>query len=150
MHVVDVALLLVHVAARRSIIMAERLGGRDGAGTASAAEMEGQGEEVTPAGMSVKSKVHEYGGGAFAAHGKMLVFCNQSDQRVYKQVLQGTTLSCVVLYTALQYCTVLYCGVLFCVALCEVLLLEFDQVSCWSCWPQPLHYQSCNARRLPS
>lgn len=53
-------------------------------------------QELTPAGISVKSKVHEYGGGAFAVCGDTLVFCNQSDQRVYKQILSGTVVQYLV------------------------------------------------------
>lgn len=40
-------------------------------------------EDMTPAPYSVQSKVHEYGGGAFAVHGETAWFVNKHDQRVY-------------------------------------------------------------------
>lgn len=40
-------------------------------------------EDVTPEPYSVQSKVHEYGGGAFAVDGKTAWFVNRNDQRVY-------------------------------------------------------------------
>jgi dipeptidyl aminopeptidase/acylaminoacyl peptidase len=42
-------------------------------------------EDLTPAGFNVRSRVHEYGGGAFTAHGGALFFVNDSDQRVWRQ-----------------------------------------------------------------
>ncbi len=45
-------------------------------------------EEVTPAGFNVRTRVHEYGGGAWALAGDGLVlFANFADQRLYAQRL---------------------------------------------------------------
>jgi dipeptidyl aminopeptidase/acylaminoacyl peptidase len=41
--------------------------------------------EITPAGFNVRTKVHEYGGGAFAVHHGAIFFSNFSDQRLYRQ-----------------------------------------------------------------
>jgi dipeptidyl aminopeptidase/acylaminoacyl peptidase len=45
----------------------------------------GQRAELTPAGFNVRTRVHEYGGGALATHGSTLFFSNFSDQRLYRQ-----------------------------------------------------------------
>ncbi len=48
----------------------------------------GQPEDVTPAGFNVRSRVHEYGGGAWTLVGDDLVlFSNFADQRLYRQRL---------------------------------------------------------------
>jgi dipeptidyl aminopeptidase/acylaminoacyl peptidase len=39
--------------------------------------------EVLPAGFSVRTRVHEYGGMAFARAGRTLLFANDADQRLY-------------------------------------------------------------------
>jgi dipeptidyl aminopeptidase/acylaminoacyl peptidase len=41
--------------------------------------------DMTPAPFSVRSRVHEYGGGAFAVDGGVIWFCNDKDQRLYRQ-----------------------------------------------------------------
>lgn len=41
--------------------------------------------EWTPTEFNVRSKVHEYGGGAFFVHAGVVYFSNFSDQRIYKQ-----------------------------------------------------------------
>jgi dipeptidyl aminopeptidase/acylaminoacyl peptidase len=46
-------------------------------------------EDITPAGFSVRTVVHEYGGGAFAVKGDNIVFSNYADQRLYKQSIRG-------------------------------------------------------------
>lgn len=48
-------------------------------------------EDITPAGFSVRTVVHEYGGGAFAVKGDNIVFSNYADQRLYKQSIKGGT-----------------------------------------------------------
>lgn len=42
-------------------------------------------EEVTPPGFSVRSRVHEYGGGAYTVHRNTAYFSNFSDHRLYRQ-----------------------------------------------------------------
>jgi len=46
---------------------------------------DGDTTDVTPSGFSARSRVHEYGGGAYAVHGATVYFTNQADQRVYRQ-----------------------------------------------------------------
>jgi dipeptidyl aminopeptidase/acylaminoacyl peptidase len=45
---------------------------------------DGPAEEIVPAPFSVRSRVHEYGGGAFAVASGLVIFCNDSDQRLYR------------------------------------------------------------------
>src|SRR3989338_10115471 len=46
-------------------------------------DAEGKETELTPIGMSVRTRVHEYGGGAFAASKGTVYFVNDKDQRIY-------------------------------------------------------------------
>src|SRR5882724_8778803 len=47
----------------------------------------GEIEEVTPDGVNVRSRAHEYGGGAWTLAGPELVlYCDFADQRLYRQV----------------------------------------------------------------
>lgn len=46
---------------------------------------DGTRRDLTPAGCNVRSRVHEYGGGAFCVAGDWLCFCNDADQRIYRQ-----------------------------------------------------------------
>ena len=41
--------------------------------------------DVTPPGFNVRSRVHEYGGGAYAVHRGTVFFSNFTDQRIYQQ-----------------------------------------------------------------
>ncbi|HEX6506690.1 MAG TPA: prolyl oligopeptidase family serine peptidase [Chloroflexota bacterium] len=43
-------------------------------------------EDVTPPGFNVRSRVHEYGGGAYAVHEGVIYFSNFADNRLYRQV----------------------------------------------------------------
>ncbi|MDF9617372.1 S9 family peptidase [Pseudomonas entomophila] len=45
---------------------------------------------LTPDGFSVRSRVYEYGGGSFCLAGDAVVFVNEKDQQVYRQVLDGS------------------------------------------------------------
>ncbi|MGB8924482.1 MAG: S9 family peptidase [Pseudomonas sp.] len=44
---------------------------------------------LTPAGFSVRSRVYEYGGGAFCLTPEGVVFVNEADQQLYRQTLEG-------------------------------------------------------------
>ena len=41
--------------------------------------------DVTPAGFNVRTRVHEYGGGAYTVHDGTIYFSNFADQRIYRQ-----------------------------------------------------------------
>jgi dipeptidyl aminopeptidase/acylaminoacyl peptidase len=45
----------------------------------------GEPADVTPQGFYVRTRVHEYGGGAWLLHGETVFFSNFEDQRVYRQ-----------------------------------------------------------------
>ena len=45
---------------------------------------QGLAEEVVPAPFSVRTRVHEYGGGAFAVADGVVIFANDADQRLYR------------------------------------------------------------------
>jgi dipeptidyl aminopeptidase/acylaminoacyl peptidase len=45
--------------------------------------------DVTPPGFDVRTRVHEYGGGAWLPCGEAVVFSNFADQRLYRQHLGG-------------------------------------------------------------
>lgn len=46
---------------------------------------DGQNEDITPAPFNVRSRVHEYGGGAFLVANGTVYFSNFGDQRLYRQ-----------------------------------------------------------------
>ena len=50
---------------------------------------DGAAEDVTPSPYSVRTRVHEYGGGAFLATGGVIYFVNFADQRLYRQASGG-------------------------------------------------------------
>ena len=50
---------------------------------------QGRVDELTPADVNVRTRVHEYGGGAFWVHGGTLFFANFSDQRLYRRTVGG-------------------------------------------------------------
>lgn len=41
--------------------------------------------DITPANFNVRTRAHEYGGGAFAIAADAVYFCNDADQRIYRQ-----------------------------------------------------------------
>lgn len=46
-------------------------------------------EDLTPGEFNVRTRVHEYGGGAACVHGDTVVFSNFADQRLYMQSITG-------------------------------------------------------------
>jgi dipeptidyl aminopeptidase/acylaminoacyl peptidase len=46
--------------------------------------------DVTPPGFNARTRVHEYGGGAYTVHEGAVFFSNFADQRLYRQVHGGT------------------------------------------------------------
>lgn len=48
-------------------------------------EPDGTVSDVTPAGYNVRTRVHEYGGGAYVLDGDTVFFSNFADQRLYRQ-----------------------------------------------------------------
>ena len=57
------------------------------------AEPGGKARDVTPQEFAVRSLAQEYGGGAFAVQGDVVVFSNYNDQRLYKQTIGGKELN---------------------------------------------------------
>jgi dipeptidyl aminopeptidase/acylaminoacyl peptidase len=51
---------------------------------------DGSRQELTPAPFYVRTRVHEYGGGAYVVHGSTIYFSNFADQRLYRQRIGGT------------------------------------------------------------
>ncbi len=52
-------------------------------------DVSGNGKDVTPTPFNVRTRVHEYGGGAVAVNDHTIYFSNYSDQRVYRQIMGG-------------------------------------------------------------
>ena len=48
-------------------------------------------QELTPNPYYVRTRVHEYGGGAYVIHGSTVYFSNFADQRLYRQALSSDT-----------------------------------------------------------
>ncbi|MCK8666855.1 S9 family peptidase [Pseudomonas azerbaijanoccidens] len=53
--------------------------------------LDGSAKCLTPPGFSVRSRVYEYGGGAFCLTDDGIIFVNEADQQLYRQSLQGDT-----------------------------------------------------------
>ncbi|MGH8729803.1 MAG: prolyl oligopeptidase family serine peptidase [Burkholderiales bacterium] len=49
-------------------------------------DRDGRLSDVTPVPFNVRTRVHEYGGGAYTVADAVVYFCNFSDQRIYRQV----------------------------------------------------------------
>ena len=43
--------------------------------------------DLTPPEYSIRSRAHEYGGGAYIVQDGVIYFCNNADQRLYAQAL---------------------------------------------------------------
>jgi len=50
---------------------------------------DGDCSSLTPQPFNVRTRVHEYGGGAYLVHNGVMYFSNFSDQRLYQQTLGG-------------------------------------------------------------
>src|ERR1700694_3308149 len=50
---------------------------------------DGNDQDLTPAGFNLRSRVHEYGGGAWCVQDGLLVFSNFKDGRIYRQQTTG-------------------------------------------------------------
>ena len=50
---------------------------------------DGTTDDVTPPGMSVRTRAHEYGGGAFVLAAQSVWFSNDADQALYRQTAEG-------------------------------------------------------------
>jgi len=48
---------------------------------------DGTATDITPAGFSARTRVHEYGGGSWLVAGGICIFSNFADQRLYRQVI---------------------------------------------------------------
>src|SRR5262245_47211479 len=48
------------------------------------------GVDVTPQDFNVRTRAHEYGGGAYTVHADIVFFCNFLDQRLYRQEFGAT------------------------------------------------------------
>ncbi len=51
---------------------------------------DGTKSDVTPRDFNVRTRIHEYGGGAYLVCDGVIYFCNYADQRLYKQVFPGS------------------------------------------------------------
>jgi dipeptidyl aminopeptidase/acylaminoacyl peptidase len=63
----------------------------------------GQATEVLDQSFSVRSRVHEYGGGAYAVSQQSIVFCNEHDQALYLQMPGQTAMPITSLDTGYRY-----------------------------------------------
>lgn len=50
---------------------------------------DGRAQDLTPAPFNVRTRVHEYGGGSYVAHGGSVYFSNFADQRLYRLLPGG-------------------------------------------------------------
>ncbi len=68
----------------------ERRPAERGRGVVVRRNVDGRVGDVIPAGVDVRSRVHEYGGGAFTAHQGSVFFIDDRDQRLWRQDPDGT------------------------------------------------------------
>lgn len=68
---------------------------------------DGVSREVTPADFSARSRVHEYGGGAFAVHDGAVYFTNFSDQQIWRVDARGGTPTRITTRDAQRYADML-------------------------------------------
>jgi hypothetical protein len=55
-------------------------------------------KDITPPEFSVRTTVHEYGGGAFTVDGDTIIFSNYKDQRLYLQSIHCGRYAHVMMY----------------------------------------------------
>lgn len=67
----------------------ERRPDEDGRGVVVRAEPGSDPRDLTPPGFSARTRVHEYGGGAYATFGETVFFTNDADQRIHRQHAGG-------------------------------------------------------------
>ncbi len=72
-----------------------------------ARDADGVSREVTPADFSARSRVHEYGGGAFAVHDGAVYFTNFSDQQIWRVDAGGGTPARITTRDAQRYADML-------------------------------------------
>jgi len=94
------------------------------------AEPGGKARDVTPQEFAVRSLAQEYGGGAFAVQGDVVVFSNYSDQRLYKQTIGGKELNLRLTETIFLLDTL---------TITPIVLRSFVLYSC-HCWPLNSEY----------
>src|SRR5215213_7720245 len=69
----------------RQIVCRARPGGRGGPGDRQGGPPENrETEDLVPEGFNARTRVHEYGGGAYSTDGRALTFSNFADQRLYR------------------------------------------------------------------
>src|SRR5215213_7985839 len=69
----------------RQVVCRARPGGRGGPGDRQGGPPENrETEDLVPEGFNARTRVHEYGGGAYSTDGRALTFSNFADQRLYR------------------------------------------------------------------
>ena len=78
----------------------------------------GQGRQLLPAPFNCRSRVHEYGGGAYALDGEVIYFVNDADQQIYR-LAEGETPQALTREPRSRYAD-LHCAGEFLIAIEEV------------------------------
>ncbi len=77
--------LMEHVVDGEDVYLLEGRPQEGGRGVVVRIDADGQKTDVTPGGFNVRTRVHEYGGGAFTVYRGEVYFSNFNDHQVYKQ-----------------------------------------------------------------